>query len=350
MKDSLDEQLHHLQEELRITEESKRQLQNKIMHSIHSRKQHKSRPYLWAAAAICLAIIFMSPFYSTTMAGLAAKISPISITPGIADSDDNSGLTSQLYQLVEGEGYEVNSVGVLPSPDTIEISLVLNEFSLQYAKQQLEPKIMNFLSDNGYDSYEIKILKANEKFLPDRADKTNDLYDQVREIVKEIFTSYGYAEETEYELAGLKTSLFSNVVTLDMPDHIKEKNKIVASIEKELKTQKLKVKKIEVNSFNLEHRQQDNRWAYMVSDINEALAGKSVYKLAGISYMVREGRSYVTIKTELDSRTSDEILEEIERAIREYLSLPDIQEIILNDKYAIQLVNSDEELLVEIKN
>ncbi|GKV67095.1 MULTISPECIES: hypothetical protein [unclassified Sporosarcina] len=98
-----------------------------------------------------------------------------------------------------------------------------------------------------------------------------------------------------------------------------------------------KLAEIEVTSFNLEHRLQDNRWA-----------GKSVYKLTGISYKVKKGCSYVYIETALEQQTSDEILEGIERAIREYLALPDIQEIILNDKYLIQLVNSYEELLVEL--
>ncbi|WP_301107665.1 hypothetical protein [Sporosarcina sp.] len=350
MKDLLDEKLSDLQEELKITEPSKSELRNKIMNSVHSRKQHKPKPYLWAAAAICMAVFIMSPFYSATMANLTAKIYPISITPSISDSEDTSSLTSRLYKLVEGEGYEVSSVGVLPSPDTIEISLVLNELSLHQAEQQLEPIIMNFLYENGYDSYTIKILKANDEVLPDRFAKNTDLYDQVREIVKEVFTSYGYAKEADYELAGLKTTLFSNAVTLEMPDHIKENDEIVADIENEIKTQKLKVKKIEVTPFNLKHRQQDNRWAYIVSDINAALEGRSIYKMAGISYKVKEGRSYVYIETELEQQTSNETLEEIELAIRKYLALPEIQELIVDDNYSIQLVNVSEELVVEIKN
>ena len=52
-----------------------------------------------------------------------------------------------------------------------------------------------------------------------------------------------------------------------MPDHIQESTEIIADIEKEIESQNLDIKDIEVNTFNFEHRRQDNRWAYIASDI-----------------------------------------------------------------------------------
>lgn len=347
MKDFMDEEFKDLEQELKMTKESKSQLRTKIMNGTIRSKRCQTKQYLYVAVMVCMAFFILSPFYSTTMAGLAAKVLPISITPSISDGEDTSDLTEQLFKLVEAEGYAVSSVGVLPSPYLIEIALELNDSTLKQATKELEPKILCFLSENGYDSYEVKILQALDA---PRPQKSNDLYDQVREIVKEVFTAYGYAEEADHELAGLKTSWISNTVTIDMPDHILESTEIIADIENEIKKEKLKVKDVKVTTFNLEHRQQDNRWAYIVSDIHDALAGKSRYQLEGISYKVKNGRAYVYIKSNLDQLTSKETTEEIEQAIREYLALPEIQEIIRDDKYTIQLMEDKETPFIEIAN
>ncbi|QTD42110.1 hypothetical protein [Sporosarcina sp. Te-1] len=74
------------------------------------------------------------------------------------------------------------------------------------------------------------------------SNETFSLYDQVSGIVKEVFTSYGYAKEADYELTGLKETWFSHIVTIDMPDHIQESDQIMADIEKEIKAQNLDIK------------------------------------------------------------------------------------------------------------
>lgn len=346
----LDEQFGVLEEELKIADKYKDQLRSKILQNAHKNKKRNFKLYGWIAVAVCMLFIVTSPIYSPTMASIAEKILPISITPSFSDGQNNSDLTSQLFELVEKEGYTVNSVGITPSPYTIEISLILKDYTLKHATDDLESKITNYLYENGYDKYELKFLEATEASLDNQGDDTSILYDKVREIVKEVFASYGYAEEADYELAGLNKSWFSNIVTIDMPDHIQKSTEIIADIEKEIESQNLDVKDIEVNTFNFEHRQQDNRWAYIASDIYDAMAGKSTYQLTGVSYKVRKGHSYVSIKTDLDKPPSGEIIEEIQLAIQEYLALPETKEQIQNDNYTIQLLLKNGKSFVEITN
>ena len=346
----LDEPFRELEEELRITDKSKDQLRSKILQNAHKNKKRNLKHYGWIAVAICMLFIITSPFYSPTMASMAGKILPISITPNFSDGQHNPDLTSQLFELVEKEGYTVNSVGITPSPYTIEISLILKDSTLKQATDDLEPKITNYLYENGYDEYELKVSEATEVPPDDQRDEASSLYDNVREIVMEVFASYGYDEEADYELVGLKTSWFSNIVTIDMPDHIQESTEIIAEIEKEIESQNLDVKDIEVNTFNFEHHRQDNRWAYIASDIYDAMAGKSTYQLAGVSYKVKEGHSYVSIKTDLDKPPSEEIIQEIKLAIQEYLALPETKEQIQNDNYTIQFLLKNEKSFVKITN
>lgn len=341
-----DEHFKELEKQLKVTNKSKEQLRWKILHNAHKSKKRNLKYYSLIALA-CMLLIITSPFYSSTMASIAGKLSPISVTPSFSDDEYNPNLSSQLFELVEKEGYIVDFVGVTPSPYTIEISLTLKESTLKKAKDDLEPKITNYLYENDYDHYKLKISKAPKKY---RGDKTTDLYDEASAIVKKVFASYGYAKEANYELAGLKQAWFSNSVTLDMPDHIEESTEIIADIEKEIKSQNLDIKNIEVNTFNFEHRLQDNRWAYIASDIYDAMAGKSTYQLTGMSYKVKKGHSYVDIKTDFDIRPSEEIIQEIELAMQEYFALPEIQEVVQSDKYTIQLLLKNEEPFIHITN
>lgn len=352
MKTFLDEQFSDLEQELKMTDKSKRLLRNKILQNTHISKKRNLKMYTLVATTVCFLILIMSPFYSTTMASLVSKIIPISITPSFSSNQENSNLTFQLVKLVEGEGYTVSSVGITPSPYTIEISLILKDsiLKLKQATDELEPKINNYLYENGYDEYELKFLEVTEASTNDQADDTSSLYDKVREIVKEVFSSYGYTKEADYELAGLKETWFSNIVLIDMPDHIQQSKQIIADIEKEIESQDLDIKDIEVNTFNFEHRRQDNRWAYIASDIYDAMAGKSTYQLTGVSYKVKARHSYVYIKTDLTKSPSEESIQQIELAIQEYLALPDTKEQIQSDKYTIQLLLKNEKSFVKITN
>ncbi|MGG4166309.1 DUF4030 domain-containing protein [Rossellomorea vietnamensis] len=336
-----------LEEQLKVRDRSKEQLRSKMMQSTNERKKSSFKKYGWIAAA-CMLFLVISPFYSTTMASIVAKVLPITITPQISDGEPNPNLTSDLFKLVEKEGYKVGSVGTTPSPFTIEVSLVLGDSTLKQAKEDLEAKITSYLYENGYDDYELKISEAPEVPTHEGSDGLNKEYDKVREIVKEVFASYGYAEEAEHELAGMKGTGASTVVTIDMPDHIDESKEIIADIEKEIERQDLDVKEVEVNTFNLQHRLQDNRWSMISSDIYDAMVGKSTYKLAGLSYQVKDGHSYVWIKTDLDKPLPQEQIEEIEKAVQEYLALPETQEQIRDDEYTIGFLLKNGKSFVEI--
>jgi len=348
----LDEQFRELEKELKLTDKAKAQLRNKIMHNTHKTKKRKFKYYGWVTAVTCILLIITSPLYSSKMASMASKILPISILPNYSNGQENPDLTSQLFELVEKEGYIVNSVGITPSPYTIEISLFLKDSTLKQAVEDLEPKVKSYLYKNGYDKYELKVSEAAEAEAlgEGQGDESSIIYEKVREIVKEILTSYGYAKEAEYELAGLKTSRSSNIVTIDMPEHIQESTEIVTEIEKKIESINLDVEDIEVNTFNFSHREQDDRWAYIASDIYNAMAGKSIYQLTGVSYKVKEGHTYVSIKTDLEKEPSKEIIQEIKLAIQEYLVLPETKEQILNDKYSIQFLLKNKKSFLEITN
>lgn len=343
-----DDQFRELEDQLRLTDQSKDQLRSKILQSAHENKKRYIKHYVWLAAA-CVIFIITTPIYSSTMASIASKISPIKIPSTFTNEPNDSDMTTRLFELVEKEGYTVNSVGVTPSPYTVEVSLILKDSSLQHAADNLKPLITDYLYENGYDEFELKVLEAPEAPPSNDEDKSN-LYEQIRQIVKAEFETHGYAEEAGYELAGLKNTLFSNIVTIEMPDHIKEQTKIVEGIKREFELKNLDVKDIEVNTFNLKHRQQDDRWGYISMEIYNAMAGKSTYKLTGVSYKVKKGHSTVSIKTDLGNPPAKEIIQEVEREIEKFLDLPEMKQQTQNDTYTIKLLLKNEQSFIEITN
>ncbi|GKV57028.1 hypothetical protein NCCP2222_29750 [Sporosarcina sp. NCCP-2222] len=345
---SLDEQLLELEAQLHMTDESKTELRTRILQKAHDKTSRRLTSFGWIAVA-CLVLIFTSPIYSSTAARVVSKIIPLSITSSLNGSN-NPDVTSQLFELVTEEGYEVNFIGVTPSPYTVEVSLVLQKSALHQAIKDLEPKITDYLYINGFDKFDLKISSVTDEEIDPGSGETFGLYDQVREIVKKVFTSYGYAKEADYELAGFEETWFSHIVQIDMPDHIQESDQIIEDIEKEIKAQDLDIKEVKVHTFNLKHRQQDNRWAYVASDLYDAMAGKSAYQVTGMSYRVKKGAAFVKLRTSLDQPLSDGIVEEVKNAINAYFELPETKEQIGDDPFTIQFLLKNEKAFITIKN
>ncbi|MCR8848270.1 hypothetical protein NQ095_07640 [Rossellomorea sp. SC111] len=65
---------------------------------------------------------------------------------------------------------------------------------------------------------------------------------------------------------------------------------------------------------------------------------------------MKDGHSYVWIKTDLDKPLPQEQIVEIEKAVQDYLALPEIQEKIHDDEYTIEFLLKNGKSFVEITN
>ncbi|MDX1774919.1 hypothetical protein [Oceanihabitans sediminis] len=346
--DFSEEKFRDLKDDLKIKKNDLNQLKRNIIQNSYQKNTSK-KPVVFVAVTLCTLLLITSPWYSPAMANLATKIVPIEIQPSFTSNNENSDLTTQLAQFIVNEGYEVNSIGILPDSNSIEISLISGEQSIKQMEGILKPEINQYLSENGYDLYTINFIAFNDEISEKKSD-TSVLYDKVSEIVKLVFSAYGYSKEADYELTGIQETWFSNILQIDMPDHIKESKEIIADIQTAIEKQNLDIKDIEVKSFNLEHRIQDYRWAYIASDIYDSMSGKSTYQLTGLSYSVKNGHAYVNLKTNWSLRPSDDLINEIKMAINNYLNSPETLEQIKDDPYKIQFLSVDGESFIEIKN
>ena len=146
----------------------------------------------------------------------------------------------------------------------------------------------------------------------------------------------------------MSKKVFSYILEIDMPDHVKEAEAIQDFIIESIAKDDLDIKDVQLRYYNAEHRSQDNRWSYIATEIHGALAGKSIYNVTGISYKVKDGLSQVWIKTAFSERPDEQIISDIETALRTYLTSNEIQETIQSDRYTIQLLAKDKTVLLEV--
>lgn len=350
--DSLNESFKKLNQRIRIKPEYNDKLRKLILSkSMTDGKRKRPNKKSWLLVAVAILLLFgSSPFYSTTMASLASKIIPLKIQG--SNSFKNDVLHTGIVQIVEQSGYNVSSVGTTPNPFTVHIVLLKGEDSLSVMKKVIEPEIEKLLSEQGIDQYKLNITAKVEESeeMPEEYHKLSSLMDDVGVIISKAFEMYGYSDLAQHATFGIKEESFSNTLEIEMPDHVKEAEKIQKFVVDSIDKEDLDIKSVELRYYNAEHRSQDNRWGHIVSDIYGSLAGKSIYSVTGISYKVKDGVTHVSIKTGLSDQPNELVLSEIENAIREFLESEEIKDSIQNDKYEIQLLNKDKESLLQISS
>ena len=354
MKQSFDDELNisfkKLNRSIRMKPEYHAQLRERILFESKTMKKKSANKKIWLlAAATILLLLGSSPLYSTTMASLAAKIIPLKIRG--SDTSNTDPLHSKISQIVEESGYKISSIGTTPSPFTIHIALQKGEKSLISMKEVLVPKIEKLLFNQGIDQYKLDITQVDnsEKKL-NKHSKSNNLMDDVGVIISDAYKAYGYSDLALHATYGINEGLFSNTLEIDMPNDVKEaediKNFVIKSIDKE----GLDIKKVKLRYYNKKHRDQEDRWAYVVDDVYKALQGKSTYNVTGISYKVEKGVSYVWIKTALSDHPDKQIISEIKTALHTYLASKEINDKIKSDQYEIQLLNKDKNISLQVSS
>ncbi|MCI1590735.1 hypothetical protein [Heyndrickxia oleronia] len=355
MKQSFDDELNvsfkKFNQSFRMKPEYHAQLRERILFESKTVKKKSSNKKIWIlAAATVLVLLGSSPLYSSTMASLAAKIIPLEIRG--SDTSNANPLHSKISQIIEDSGYGISSIGTTPNPFTIHIALQKGEASLPSMKEVLVPKMEKLLSDQGIDQYKLDITQVDdsEKKL-NKHIKSSKLMDEVGVIISDEFTAYGYSDLAPHATYGINEGwIFSNTLEIDMPDDVKKaediKNFVIKSIDKE----GLDIKKVKLNYYNKKHRDQEDRWAYIVNDVYQALQGNSTYNVTGISYKVEKGVTYVWIKTAMSDGPDKQIISDIKTALHTYLASEEIKGKIQRDQYEIQLLSEDKNILLQVSS
>ncbi|MCH4827959.1 hypothetical protein [Planococcus halocryophilus] len=341
--------LKNLDGQLRMKPVHHEKLRNRILieseaNQEHHRKRKPSRNRTWLAVAVgLLLLIGTSPFYSPAMASFMERIIPLEIT---LNSSKTDSLHEEILQIAMDNGYSVSSVSTTPEPFTVHLAFTEGEVSLTEMEQIVAPLIRDFLYEQGIDQYQLDMTVVEEsEYQPS---KTSLLMDKVEVVLSEIYLSYGYTDLAAHATYGIKDGWFSNTLEVDMPDHVEESEEIKQLLIDIIEKEQWDIQKVELRSYNVAHRGQEDRWAVISSEIHDALAGKAIYRTTGVSYKVKDGMTQVKIKTALPEKPEPQLLSEVEAAIQTYLATNEINSIIQEDQYRIQLLSEKKTILLEV--
>lgn len=327
-----------LEEQLQVKQPHLNRLKMSIVQQAAKPKKSRKRQWLVAFSVLCLFAVSF-PLYSPVVANIVAKVKPLEIEQ---QGDSSHALVDKLMNLLSSNGYDaVNSVGVRTKDNVVEITF---EKGQDYDVDAIKALVQPYLLEEGYDMYTVEVLEIKVE-----RPRSSSVLDEVAEIVEAVMTDFGYAgtEEMIYTSPGLQQTWFSNIVTINMPDHIEEADEIVAAIETAIEQNDLDVKKVEVQPFDMKHRILDGAWGTAAATIYDAMAGQSTYKLEGLSYSVKKGHATIKMKTAWTEAPAVELVVEIENEIKSYLQSPEVLAYLPEQSYTIQFVN-EEKVLFEI--
>jgi hypothetical protein len=345
--EELSESLKKIDQQLQLGDGPHDQLKERIL--LESRKtpivpKKRFTKTLLAAAATIFLLVGFSPFYSTSMASLAAKILPLKIS-----SDENQSgsveFSNGLMEIVDKNGYQIGGLSITPDPYTFDLFVMEGQGSLKEIQNVLRPQIEQYLADQGIDKYVLKISLqknveeadfADEAFLEDM--KT------LNSLFQEILINFGYSDFAMQS----GVSISDGTASIELPDTIKESEEIRSALLTAIQKEKLLIENVDVELYNEKEREQDMLWSTIGDEIYNALAGKSAYDVTGYSYLYTGKTGFIEIQTKLSQNTSIEILTNIETAIREYLASDEIQYQIISDGYNIKLMDKNNKSLMKI--
>lgn len=176
-------------------------------------------------------------------------------------------------------------------------------------------------------------------------------------IIKRIEQS-GY----DYDSVSITPNPFTvDIVLIPSNTSINEKKEVLMpEIREFLEKEKINNYKINISEYQkpkeiddtLEKREinvkpnQNVQWPKVISNIHQALGGKTAYKVKGISYKTKEYVTYVEIKTDLENN-QDSLLKvnAMERALKAYFLEDSTKKMIKNGKYEIRIYDNKKEVM-----
>ncbi|MGE7918678.1 hypothetical protein ACQKM9_06940 [Viridibacillus sp. NPDC093762] len=274
------------------------------------------------------------------MASNEKKLAPIILDMG------GTSVAREIFDTLNSAEYEIISVGVIPYPHTITISLHLTNEELEKEKPIVTKKVEEILAAHYIDDYKIKIEKF-ENVPP------NDLPSESEEISKEMMNlfpiilktmkKFGYNTTPSIGYNGKK----SGVLIIELPNTEKRKKTIKQAVEKALKKEKAKFKKVEFKLYNKSKRLQDYRWSPIINTISDNIVGKSDYMLKGISYQIKNGKTFISLNTGLDKSKTENVTY-LKETLKKFFSLESTKARIKNDNYDLIIYGKNKQVLVKI--
>ncbi|MFJ7932098.1 DUF4030 domain-containing protein [Peribacillus sp. NPDC096448] len=349
----LDSSLKKLNADLLWKTKQKQELKNRIITDIEkleSQKRNKNPllstrikkvslirklTYSGIALIIVLGLFIGSTFVSPAMAEMVSKI------PFLNSFINEKSVGTIINEELTEKGYKFSGPSITYHNKTITITVDGSNQYYKSVKGEIEGIVKEILLSNNFDAYKVKIEKYVD--VPYSEEEKKHIEDLEKQIKKDRELSMALDKVyKKYNILQLTKEPLKNTVVIDIAEtetRSDEMKKEVNNILQKTKKEKYLVK---INNIDMEKADQDKRWSIILDSITEELIGKKDYKITLTGYSINpEPRIDIWVSIKSSDSGSREHGEQIEKVLKEYLNSKEMQKMVKNDSYKINVYGKD---------
>ncbi len=297
----------------------------------------------FSISVVAAVLLFIgSAFVSPTVQQIAANI------PYLKMLFESEPFIDEIRAALDREGYQYDGIGVSVNPREVTVQLIGSKEYYQEQKESVKALIEDVLKAKNYDAYKVSVMQPYEREEPTEEDIAQwEQYEKITEAVMAVLQEYGYST------MGQQNGVSEDVVEFELPNDETKVEEIKNAVHVRLVQEQLGDYTIKIHSYDPAKREREGRWMPVVRTISDGLTAKTEYNVKGIGYSNKSKETFkVLITTTLDQDGSkvEEVVENIETTIEEFLETEEVKNMILDDPYEIVIYSKDKEELKVIKN
>ncbi|MED3891883.1 DUF4030 domain-containing protein [Peribacillus frigoritolerans] len=290
--------------------------------------------YFGIALVILFSLFIGSAFISPAMAEVVSKI------PFLNSIINKKPVGTIINEELSERGYKFSGPNINYPNKTITITVEGSNQYYKSVKGEIEGIVKEILQSNNYDAYKVKIEKyvdvpysEVEKKHIEELEKQHKKDMVLSRALDKVFEKYHILQ---YGVNPNKT------IEIALPDTETNTDEIKKEINNILQKTTKEKYSVKINKVDMDKRDRDKRWMTILDSITDELIGKRDYKVTLTGYSINP-EPRINIWTSLNSSDPDskEHGDNIEKILKEYLNSKEMQPLVKNDSYKINVYSKD---------
>ncbi|MEC0300508.1 DUF4030 domain-containing protein, partial [Peribacillus frigoritolerans] len=291
--------------------------------------------YFSIALIILFGLIISSTFVSPAMAEVVSKI------PFISSIINKKSVGTIINEELKERGYKFSGPNINYPNKTITITVEGSNQYYKSVKGEIEGIVKDVLQSNNYDAYKVKIEKYVD--VPYSEEEKKHIEELEKQHKKDMVLSRALDKVVFEKYHILQYGVNPNkTIELDIPDTETNTDEIKKEVSKIAQTITNEQYTVKIKKIDMDKRDRDKRWMTISDSITDELIGKKDYKVTLTGYSINP-EPRIDIWTSLTSSDSGsrEHGEQIEKVLKEYLNSKEMQKMVKNDSYKINVYGKD---------
>ncbi|MEW5552643.1 DUF4030 domain-containing protein [Peribacillus frigoritolerans] len=351
----LDSSLKKLNSDLMWKTKQKQELKNRIITDIEkleSQERNKNPllstrikrvslirklTYSGIALIILLGLFISSTFVSPAMAEVVSKI------PFLNSFINEKSLDTIINEELSKKGYKFSGPNINYPNKTITITLEGSNQYYKSVKGEIQNNVKNVLQSNNYDAYIVKIERY-KVYMDGFSEEDKKQIEEQRKQNKKDMILWKALDKVFEKHHILKYGVNHNkTIEIALPDTETNTDEIKKEINNILQKTSTKEKySVKINKIDMKKEDKDKRWRTILDSITDELIGKKDYKVTLTGYSINpEPRIDIWTSLKSSDSGSREHGEQIEKVLKEYLNSKEMQKMVKNDSYKINVYGKD---------